>query len=130
MKTKAKKTEPKAPKEQRLNRISIRFSATEMQLIREKAKTDDARTLARFARNSVMDSHPVQIPEINQKCWASLSAVASNLNQLQRRINSNQEFGIDEIKKILADLRMELIGVKMNENKKNNSGDTKSEEVN
>lgn len=129
MKTKAKKTEPKAAKEQRLNRISIRFSATEMQLIREKAKTDDARTLARFARNSVMDSHPVQIPEINQKCWASLSAVASNLNQLQRRINSNQEFGIDEIKKILADLRMELIGVKMNENKKNNSGDTKNEEV-
>lgn len=129
MKTKAKKTEPKAAKEQRLNRISIRFSESEMQLIREKAKSSDARTLARFARNSVMDSHPVQIPEINQKCWASLSAVAGNLNQLQRRINSNQGFEIDEVKKILADLRMELIGVKINENKKNNSEDTKNEEV-
>ena len=115
-KSSAVKPEPKPVKGIRTNRISLRLNEEEIALIQSKAQSQDARTLARYVRNSALESLPITIPEINQESWTKLSTVVSNLNQLQRRINSNQIVGVDEIKTLVADLRAKLIGVTFNNN--------------
>lgn len=129
---KPKTVKPKTKRDPNLlrkNRISVRFTDTEVLSIQTKAKSKEPMTIARFIRNSVMDSLPLEIPKINQESWVKLSGVASNLNQLQRRINSNQDIGIDEIKKLVSELRDELIGVKFDKKIINKNGEEPNEQI-
>lgn len=56
------------------------------------------------------DKLPPIIPTINCEAWVQLSRSASNLNQVSRKLNSNEEVDVTELRQVLADFRLKLLG--------------------
>ena len=56
-----------------------------------------------YIRKEILNSEPVvkrKIPEINQKTYMQLSAVANNINQATKKLNSNEYFDKNEVDKL------------------------------
>lgn len=105
--------EPKPPEELRTNRISLRLTDEELSSIQDKAGTKNPKQVADFIRKTSLGKRlPSRIPEINREAWASLSRSASNLNQIAKAINSNQDVDAETIERQLAEFRLALIGAK------------------
>lgn len=69
---------------------------------------------AEYTRLAILSNLPMQNPQINILAWQELSRVASNLNQLVRKIpKDSHELThslIEECKAILKQLRAKLLG--------------------
>lgn len=53
---------------------------------------------------------PPSIPPLNRQAWIELSRSASNLNQLSKKLNAGDEVDVAELRQILADFRLRLLG--------------------
>lgn len=56
-----------------------------------------------YIRKEILNSEPVvkrKMPEINQKTYMQLSAVANNINQATKKLNSNEYFDKNEVDKL------------------------------
>lgn len=88
--------------------VSVRLNQVELE------KLDSQRgTLARgeYLRCSALDKLPPVIPEFNREVWVKLSSAAANLNQIGRKINSNIDIDIEEIRVELVRFRFGLLGI-------------------
>lgn len=56
------------------------------------------------------DKLPPSIPTLNRQAWIELSRSASNLNQLSQKLNLGDEVDVAELRQILADFRLRLLG--------------------
>ena len=95
--------------------VSVRLNSDELRWL------DDSRSLVgmqrgEYLRAAAVNRLPPTIPPINREAWAALARVGANLNQYQTAINEgrasvhNPEV-LDELRRILADVRLDLIGV-------------------
>ncbi|EED9478723.1 plasmid mobilization relaxosome protein MobC [Salmonella enterica subsp. enterica serovar Kentucky] len=56
-----------------------------------------------YIRKEILSSEPIvkrKIPEINQKTYMQLSAVANNINQAAKKLNGNEYFDKNEVDKL------------------------------
>ncbi|KAB2395389.1 plasmid mobilization relaxosome protein MobC [Escherichia coli] len=56
-----------------------------------------------YIRKEILNSEPVikrKMPEINQKTYIQLSAVANNINQAAKKLNGNEYFDKNEVDKL------------------------------
>lgn len=56
-----------------------------------------------YIRKEILNSEPVvkrKMPEVNQKTYMQLSAVANNINQATKKLNSNEYFDKNEVDKL------------------------------
>ncbi|EIV7983975.1 plasmid mobilization protein [Klebsiella pneumoniae] len=56
-----------------------------------------------YIRKEILSSEPVvkrKMPEVNQKTYMQLSAVANNINQATKKLNSNEYFDKNEVDKL------------------------------
>ncbi|AUC28616.1 hypothetical protein A9493_14690 [Klebsiella pneumoniae] len=56
-----------------------------------------------YIRKEILNSEPVvkrEMPEVNQKTYMQLSAVANNINQATKKLNSNEYFDKNEVDKL------------------------------
>lgn len=65
---------------------------------------------AEYTRLAILENLPMQNPQINIVAWTELSKVASNLNQLVRKTPNAVHAEIEELKNILKQLRVRLLG--------------------
>lgn len=70
-----------------------------------------------WLRMAALDQLPPVVPALNVKAWAELARLAGNLNQAQAVINrgngdTHQIELLEDIRKAVATLRRELIGVR------------------
>lgn len=96
----------------RLVCVSVRLNTVEM------AKLDGVRGGYRrgeWLRMAALSQLPPSVPAINSQAWGELARLAANFNQAQAAKNrgSLQDHDpavFDELKRMLADLRLQLIG--------------------
>ena len=65
---------------------------------------------AEYTRLAILENLPMQNPPINIVAWQELSRLASNLNQLVRKMPKESHALIEECKAILKQLRAKLLG--------------------
>ena len=56
-----------------------------------------------YIRKEILNSEPIvkrKMPEINQKTYMQLSAVANNINQATKKLNGNEYFDKNEVDKL------------------------------
>lgn len=56
-----------------------------------------------YIRKEILSSEPIvkrKMPEINQKTYMQLSAVANNINQAAKKLNGNEYFDKNEVDKL------------------------------
>lgn len=56
-----------------------------------------------YIRKEILNSEPVikrKMPEVNQKTYMQLSAVANNINQATKKLNGNEYFDKNEVDKL------------------------------
>ncbi|MEP9850824.1 hypothetical protein [Klebsiella sp. GG_Kp175] len=56
-----------------------------------------------YIRKEILNSEPIvkrKMPEVNQKTYMQLSAVANNINQATKKLNGNQYFDKNEVDKL------------------------------
>ena len=56
-----------------------------------------------YIRKEILNSEPIvkrKMPEINQKTYMQLSAVANNINQAAKKLNGNEYFDKNEVDKL------------------------------
>ncbi|MCB8450192.1 plasmid mobilization protein [Klebsiella aerogenes] len=56
-----------------------------------------------YIRKEILNSEPIvkrKMPEVNQKTYMQLSAVASNINQATKKLNGKQYFDKNEVDKL------------------------------
>lgn len=112
--TKKKKRGPRPnPKTKRTNRVSVYFSDSEYEVIIDKV--GNKKLISDFLRNLGLGKKAsrVVIPEINSKAYSELARTAANLNQVAKAINTGESVDIDQIEKILKELRFAIIGAQL-----------------
>ena len=65
-----------------------------------------------YCRCVAIGQQPMVVPEINRIAWFSLSKVTGNLATIANFLRSGRQVDIPEIRKLLAELRNELIGAR------------------
>ncbi|MGZ4881774.1 MAG: plasmid mobilization protein [Halobacteriota archaeon] len=91
--------------------VNVRFNDEEVKLLDSKRK---GLARAEWLRCASIDKLPVVIPEINQKAYAELAKVGSNLNQVAKQLNiDTTSKSWEEIVALLKSVRGALIGVKL-----------------
>lgn len=96
-----------SPDLKRAHCISVRMN------IGELAELDDKRgriPRGEWLRLASENKLPPSIPLLNRQAWIELSRAASNLNQLSRKLNSDEEVDMYELRQVLADFRLRLLG--------------------
>ncbi|EGU1717966.1 MobC family plasmid mobilization relaxosome protein [Escherichia coli] len=56
-----------------------------------------------YIRKEILNSEPVikrKMPEVNQKTYMQLSAIANNINQAAKKLNGNEYFDKNEVDKL------------------------------
>ncbi|EAW1171574.1 plasmid mobilization relaxosome protein MobC [Salmonella enterica subsp. enterica] len=84
--------------------ISIQFRVNKVEFEYLKSLVE-ASGLERghYIRKEILNSEPVvkrKMPEVNQKTYMQLSAVANNINQATKKLNSNEYFDKNEVDKL------------------------------
>ncbi|MFX2578406.1 plasmid mobilization protein [Enterobacter quasiroggenkampii] len=84
--------------------ISIQFRVNKAELEYLKSLVE-ASGLERghYIRKEILNSEPIvkrKMPEVNQKTYMQLSAVASNINQATKKLNGKQYFDKNEVDKL------------------------------
>ena len=97
------------PIARRLNCVSTRLSDDELGLVDSKR---GAFFRGEWLRMAALDQLPNVIPEINRQSYGELGRIGSNLNQIARRLNGANLVEIAEVKAILDDLRIALLGAR------------------
>ncbi|EDF7422677.1 plasmid mobilization relaxosome protein MobC [Salmonella enterica subsp. enterica serovar Derby] len=83
--------------------ISIQFRVNKVEFEYSKELVE-ASGLERghYIRKEILNSEPIvkrKMPEVNQKTYMQLSAVANNINQATKKLNSNEYFDKNEVDK-------------------------------
>jgi len=105
---------PLSAAEKRGHCVSVRLNHGEL------AQLDGVRgrfQRGQWLRMAALDQLPPVGPAVNVQAWAELARLASNLNQAQAAINrrdgdTHQIEVLQDIRKAVATLRRELIGVR------------------
>jgi len=63
-----------------------------------------------YLRAAAVGRLPPVVPELNVQAWAELARVGANLNQVARSLNSGEAVEIEVVQRLLADLRVRLVG--------------------
>ncbi|EMU6536006.1 plasmid mobilization protein [Escherichia albertii] len=84
--------------------ISIQFRVNKSEFDYLKSLVD-ASGLERghYIRKEILNAEPIvkrKMPEVNQKIYMQLSAVANNINQATKKLNSNEYFDKNEVDKL------------------------------
>ena len=84
--------------------ISIQFRVNKSEFDYLKSLVD-ASGLERghYIRKEILNAEPIvkrKMPEVNQKTYMQLSAVANNINQATKKLNSNEYFDKNEVDKL------------------------------
>lgn len=68
---------------------------------------------ATYLRSIALSEPPKLVPEVNRLLLGNLGRLGNNLNQIARAINSGSlKVMVEEVEKLLAELRLTLIGEK------------------
>lgn len=87
--------------------VSVRMNAAEINDLDGKRGRIPRGEWLRLASEDKLS--PI-IPAINCEAWVQLSRSASNLNQLSRKLNSDEDVDVSELRQALADFRLKLLG--------------------
>lgn len=102
----------------RIHRVTLRFSESEYRQLQENAKHARV-TVSAFIRSCLQGKRvrgkPAPVPTINRDAWMALARSAANLNQLTKAINEGRSFGIDVnalrlMYREIQTLRQQLVG--------------------
>lgn len=99
---------PREKEELRGLRLSVYFTAAEMERLKDAAGEMQP---AAYLRSLAFEEGPVRVPEINKKAWSDLGRAAGNLNRIAMILNAQGRADAKEIKDALARFRRALIGV-------------------
>jgi hypothetical protein len=104
---------PMPTEEKRSHCVSVRLNADELRLVDFARKT---RRRGEYLRRAALGRTPIFIPEVNANLRNDLGKIGSNLNQLQRSINSGQVTIADdkllaELLEVLSEVKLLLVGV-------------------
>ena len=84
-------------------RIEICVTEQERQLIRRKMEQLGTKNMGAYARKMLIDGYIIQVDYTEQKkLAAAVSRVASNINQICRRINQTGQFYDDDVAELKA----------------------------
>jgi|SRR5476649_1671439 len=78
--------------------IQFRVNKAEFEYLKELVVSSGLER-GHYIRKEILNSVPVvkrKMPEVNQKTYLQLSALGNNLNQVAKKLNSNEDF--DDIK--------------------------------
>jgi hypothetical protein len=82
----------------RAYRVTLRFSESEYQQLRENAE-NAGRTVSAFIRSCLqgkrIQGRPAPVPALNREAWMALARSAANLNQLTKAVHEGRVVGID-----------------------------------
>ncbi len=98
---------PKPASEQRINRIAVYLNDAEIKVVSGFSQLSGTCPAA-YLRKAALKTPPVIIPELNQLAWQQLSSAVSNLNQIAKRINSNDLSALEEVRTTLIRFRVAL----------------------
>lgn len=96
-----------SPDLKRAHCISVRMNVVELADLDSKRGRIPRGEWMRLASENKL---PPIIPTINREAWIELSRAASNLNQMSRKLNSDEDVDVSELRQALADFRLKLLG--------------------
>jgi len=94
--------------EKRDHCVSVRLNKKELSWLdqnRKKYKRGE------YLRMASLDKLPKIVPKINRSTWIELGAIGNNLNQISRKLNSDQFLLIDDFVDNVSNLRDALLGI-------------------
>lgn len=99
---------PKPLELQRKYRVAVYLNSSELKIVNGFSELSDICPAA-YLRKAALNTPPVVIPELNQLAWQQLSSAAANLNQITKRINSNDLSALEEVRIALIRFRQALL---------------------
>lgn len=81
--------------------IQFRVNKVEFEYLKELVEASGLEK-GHYIRKEILNSEPIvkrKMPEVNQKTYMQLSAVANNINQATKKLNSNEYFDKNEVDK-------------------------------
>ncbi|MBJ5118249.1 plasmid mobilization relaxosome protein MobC [Salmonella enterica subsp. enterica serovar Agona] len=81
--------------------IQFRVNKVEFEYLKELVEASGLEW-GYYIRKEILNSEPIvkrKMPEVNQKTYMQLSAVANNINQATKKLNSNEYFDKNEVDK-------------------------------
>ncbi|EKS0305472.1 plasmid mobilization relaxosome protein MobC [Salmonella enterica] len=81
--------------------IQFRVNKVEFEYLKELVEASGLER-GHYIRKEILNSEPIvkrKMPEVNQKTYMQLSAVANNINQATKKLNSNEYFDKNEVVK-------------------------------
>ncbi|EAS9925422.1 plasmid mobilization relaxosome protein MobC [Salmonella enterica] len=82
--------------------IQFRVNKAEFEYLKELVEASGLER-GHYIRKEILNSEPIvkrKMPEINQKTYMQLSAVANNINQATKKLNGNEYFDKNEVDKL------------------------------
>ncbi|HFL4827073.1 TPA: hypothetical protein ACG338_004915 [Escherichia coli] len=82
--------------------IQFRVNKAEFEYLKELVEASGLER-GHYIRKEILNSEPVikrKMPEVNQKTYMQLSAVANNINQATKKLNGNEYFDKNEVDKL------------------------------
>ena len=82
--------------------IQFRLNKAEFDYLKELVEASGLER-GHYIRKEILNSEPIvkrKMPEVNQKTYMQLSAVANNINQATKKLNSNEYFDKNEVDKL------------------------------
>jgi hypothetical protein len=82
--------------------IQFRVNKAEFEYLKELVESSGLER-GHYIRREILKSEPVvrrKMPEVNQKTYIQLSAVANNINQATKKLNGNEYFDKSEVDKL------------------------------
>ena len=93
----------------RSNCVSTRLNDQELRIL-DSQRGEFFR--GEWLRMAALEQLPHIIPENNRLSYSELGRIGSNLNQIARRLNERKIVEIAEVKAILDELRLSLLGAR------------------
>ena len=89
------------PNRTRPIRKEIRLNESEWNLVQHKMRQLGTRNFGAYARKMLIDGYIIKVDYTEQKkLAAAISRIASNVNQICRRINSTGHFNEDDVSEL------------------------------
>ena len=82
--------------------IQFRVKKAEFEYLKELVESSGLER-GHYVRKEILNSEPIvkrKMPEINQKTYMQLSAVANNINQATKKLNGDEYFDKNEVDKL------------------------------